>query len=360
MVLIGNRGILFSIFDKQRGPVPIFFENITKEEASHIAQRSQMTLLMMSSAEVETAEAILQFSEIKRISFILLFQIPTLDGSKLIASLFYLVPQAQQVFLYNKVSILKLKAEELASKIQQQYKYSEKQVLPLAIANLLKEWRIATGKEEDTVHSEERKVALSEKKAKGSVSFFLSQVKKNEDRALGAIFREKTILVTGDPGLVDLLVHSMDMLVPIISLRKIGYTETFVDPSYADIIGISTDLVKRYPNEVIILIKKKQVKNGETCQFSKQLIKNLRKNPDTIDEVLRSSTKKLLEVVGLLVDAFTYSEDERNQKIDEIKKNNNTGLVELAAEIGGQRNPLIREILMNKVSAKFIDWMEEL
>ena len=166
--------------------------------------------------------------------------------------------------------------------------------------------------------------------------------------------------MTGDPGLVDLLVHSMDMLVPIISLRKIGYTETFVDPSYADIIGISTDLVKSYPNEVIINLRKKQVKNGETCQFSKQLIKNLRKNPYTIDEVLRSSIKKLLEVVGLLVGAFSYPEDERNLKIDEIKKKNNAGLVELAAEIGGQRNPLIREILMNKVSAKFIDWMEEL
>lgn len=90
-----------------------------------------MTLSMMSSAELETAEAILQFSVIKRISFILLFQIPTLDGSKLIASLCYLVPQVQQVFLYNKASLLKLKAEELASKIQQQYRYSEKQPFEL-------------------------------------------------------------------------------------------------------------------------------------------------------------------------------------------------------------------------------------
>lgn len=358
--MTSSRGILFSIFDNQKGPIPIFTNEITKEEASYIGLRSQLTLSMMDSTDLKTVEAILQFSEIKKISFILLFQIPTLDGSKLIASLFYLVPQAQQVFLYNKASLLKLKAEELASQIQQHYRYSEKQAFPLALANLLKGWRIAAEKEDDSVQIEDRKVALSEKKTKGSISFFLSQVKKNEDRALGAIYRGKTIFVTGDPGLVDLLVHSMDMLVPIISSRKIGYTATFIDPSYADIIGISTDLVKSYPNEVIINLRKKQVKNGETCQFSKQLIKNLRKNPDNVDEVLRSSIKKLLEVVGLLVGAFSYPEDERNLKIDEIKKRNNTGLVELAAEIGGQRNPLIREILMNKVSAKFIDWMEEL
>ncbi|MFX0087024.1 MAG: hypothetical protein ACFFAU_15305 [Candidatus Hodarchaeota archaeon] len=358
--MITDRGILFSVFDRQKGPIPIFAEEISKEEAKFIGLRSQMTLSMMDSTKIETAEAILPFSGINKLGFILLFQIPTVEGSKRVASLIYLVPQDQQVFLYNKVSFLKFTAEEIATQIKQIYRYSEEHEFPKQLASSLREWRVTEKDTTAEIQILERKVTLSEKKDTGSVSFFLSQVKKNEDRALGAIYRGKTVFVTGDAVLVDLMVHSMDLLVPILNLRKIGYTKSIIDPSYADIIGISKDLVKNYPNEVLIDLEKKQVKNGETCHFSKELIKLLRKKPENTDEILSYTTKKLLEVVGLLVDAFSYPEDERNQKIDEIKKKYDTNLVELSAEIGGQRNPLIREMLLNKVSNRFVDWMTEL
>jgi hypothetical protein len=358
--LISDRGIIFSVFDKQKGPIPIFTEEVSKEEATHIGLRSQMTLSIMDSTDLETTEAILPFSGINKLGFILLFQIPTVEGTKRVASLIYLVPQDQQVFLYNKVSFLKFKAEELATQIKLVYRYSEDYEFPKQLADSLREWKVTEKEATAEIQIVERKITLSEKKDTGSVSFFLSQVKKNEDRALGAIYRRKPVFITGDAVLVDLLVHSMDLLVPILSLRKIGYIDSVVDPSYADIIGISKDLVKNYPNEVLIDVEKKQVKNGETCQFSKNLIKLLRKKPDNTDEILSSTTKELLEVVGLLVDAFSYPEAERNQKIEKIKKKYNTNLVELAAEIGGQRNPLIREMLLNKVSNRFVEWMAEL
>jgi hypothetical protein len=358
--LIDNRGILFSIFDKQKGPIPVFFEELTKEEASHIALRSQMTLSMMSSAELETAEAILPFSGINKLGFILLFQITTLEGTKCVASLFYIVPEDQQVFLYNKVSFLKFKAEEIATQIKMNYRYSENQELSKQLVSVLRDWRVTEKESTAEIQIVERKVTLSEKKDAGSVSFFLSQVLKNADRVLGAIYRNKPVFVTGDQVLVDLLVHSMDLLVPILNLRKIGYTESIVDPSYADIIGISKTLVKNYPKEVLIEIEKKRVKNGETCDYSKNLVKILRKNPENTTEILNAFTKELLEVVGLLVDAFSYTEEELNQKIDEIKKKYDMALVELAAEIGAQRNPLIREILIDRVQDKFMDWMDEL
>lgn len=358
--MISNRGILFSIFDKQKGPVPIFFEELTKEEASHITLRSQMTLSMMSSSELETAEAILPFPKIEKLGFILLFQIPTMEGSKCVASLIYILPQDQQVFLYNKVSFLKFKAEEIATQIKMNYRYSENQELPKQLVSVLKDWRVTERDSTAEIQIIERKITISEKKDAGSVSFFLSQVQKNADRVLGAIYRNKPVFITGDEVLVDLLVHSMDLLVPILRLRKIGYTESIVDPNYADVIGISKNLVKNYPKEVLIEIEKKRVKNGETCDFSKNLIKKLRKNPENSNEILDTSTKEILAVVGLLVDAFSYTEEERNQKIDEIKKNYESALVELSAEIGAQRNPLIRELLIDRVSNKFMDWMDEL
>ena len=71
--LISDRGILFSVFDKQKGPVPVFTEEVSREEAAHIGLRSQMTLSMMDSTDLETAEAILPFSGINKLGFILLF-----------------------------------------------------------------------------------------------------------------------------------------------------------------------------------------------------------------------------------------------------------------------------------------------
>ncbi len=359
-----DRGVLFTVFDQKQGlSIPIFYSGaINQEEANHIARRSQMTLTMMSSAELETAEAILPFSGLEKLGFILLFQIrQTNPDGVCVGSLFYLVPQNQQVFLYNKVPFLKYKAEDLANKIKQKYVYSGKISFPKDLAQVLSGWQVTEKEATAEIQIIEKRVILSEKKEGGSVEFFLSQVRKNEDRILGAIFRGQTVFVTGQSDiLVDLMVHSLDMLVPHINLRKVSYTKDIIDPAYADIIGISRDLVKIYPNEVLINIDKKQIKNGQPCTYSKNLIKRLRKNPANIDSIVRESTEKLLRVAGMLVEVFSYSEEEKESKLNEIQRNFERDLIEVAAEIGAQRNPLIREVLLKQVSARFLDWMEGL
>jgi len=360
-----DRGILFSVFDKQKGlSVPIFFSGeINQEEASHVARRSQMTLIMMSTTDLESAEAILPFSRLNKLGFILLFQIRQANVTEptCIASLSYIVPLDQQVFLYNKVPFLKFKAEELANKIKQNYVYTGALKFPKELGNALTDWRVTEREATAEIQIINKRVIYSEKKEGGSIEFFLSQVRKNEDRVLGALFRSKPVFVTGGSDiLIDLMVHSLDMLVPHMNLRKVSFIREMIDPAYADIIGISKDLVKNYPNEVLINMDKKQIKNGEPCAYSKKLIKELRKNLDNTTPIVKESTEKLLKVAGMLVEAFSYSETEKESKINEIQKAYESSLVEVAAEIGAQRNPLIRELLLQRVSARFLDWMEDL
>ena len=360
-----DRGILFSVFDQKEGlSVPVYYSGgLTEEEASHIAHRSQMTLSMMSTAEVETAEAILPFSGLNKLGFILLFQIRQSDPveQKCVASLFYLVPQDQQVFLYNKVPFLKFKAEELANQIKLNYVYTGALKFPIELAKALEGWRVTEREATTEIQIIERRVILSEKKEGSSVDFFLSQVRKNEDRVVGALFRSRPVFVTGESDiLIDLMVHSLDMLVPYVNLRKVSYTKEIIDPAYADIIGVSKDLVKNYPSEVLINIEKKRVQNGEPCVYSKKLIKEMRKNPSKTAEIVKESTNKILKVAGMLVEAFSYSEAEKESKINEIQKTYDSSLIEVAAEIGAQRNPLIRKLLLQRVSARFLDWMGDL
>lgn len=358
-----ERSVLFTVFDQKQGlSIPIFYSALDRDEADHIARRSQMTLTMMSSADLETAEAILPFSGLNKIGFILLFQIrQTNPDGVCVASLFYIVPQEQQVFLYNKVPFLKFKAEDLANKIKQQFVYTGEVSFPKDLAAVLSDWQVTEKEATAEIQIIEKRVILSEKKEGGSVEFFLSQVRKNEDRVLGALFRGRPVFVTGESDiLIDLMVHSLDMIVPHVNLRKVSYTKEIIDPAYADIIGISKDLVRNYPKEVLVDMDKRQIKNGEPCTYSKKLIKQLRKNPHNTDRIVRESTEKLLRVAGLLVEAFSYSEEEKDIKLNEIQSTYERNLIEVAAEIGAQRNPLIREVLLQQVSARFLDWMEGL
>lgn len=359
-----DRDVLFSVFDEKRGAFPIFFEGtLAKDDALKIAMRSQMTLSMMSSADLETAEAILPFSSLNRIGFILLFQIQQSDPAvpRCVASLSYLVPQEQQVFLYNKVPFLKFKAEEIAGHIKQNFVFTGTQAFPSDLAKRISDWRVTEQEATAEIQIIERRVTLSEKKEGGSIEFFLSQIKKNEDRALGALYRGNPIFVTASSNvIVDLIVHSLDLFVPHASLRKVGYTTTMVDPSYADIIGISKKLVKNYPNHVLIDSDKRQVKHGESCPYSKIVIKQLRKNPDRVNEIIKESTNKLLKVASLLIDVFSQPEDQREDKLTAIQNEYNSSLVGVAAEIAAQRNPLISEILLQQVSNRFLDWMGDL
>jgi len=173
-----ERDVLFSIFDTKKGAIPIYFSGaINHQEAKTVAFRSQMTLSMMSSTELETAEAILPFTSINKIGFILLFNIQKSDPAepRCVASLSYLVPQEHQVFLYNKFAFLKYKAEELANLIQQNFVYTENNLnFPGILKNEITNWQVSEKEATAEIEIIERKVTLSEKKEGGSIEFFLS------------------------------------------------------------------------------------------------------------------------------------------------------------------------------------------
>ena len=242
-----TRDVLFCVFTSRKRALPVFFTNkLDKELATHIALKSQMTLSMMDSTELETAEAILPFSGLteKRIGFIYLFQIPQNDpiSPNCVAALIYLVAQANQAFLYSKVPFLKFKAEEMASIIKQSFVWEDNSVFPVELQNILSDWYVSE-KGSTEIQIIEKKVTLSERTDGGSVDFFLKQIKKNPDKALGALYRGDPVLVTGESNvMIDMIVHSLDLFVPDIVFRKVGYTEDVIDPQQADIIGIDKKL----------------------------------------------------------------------------------------------------------------------
>jgi len=346
-----RRDILFSVFTKKRGAFPVFHtkDAFTDSDALKIAVKSQMTLSMMNKAELENAEAILPFTSLAEsmIGFIYLFQIKQNDPTDptCVAALTYLIPQKHQAFLYSKVPFLKFTAEDLAAKIKQQYFHGITE-FPKVLQENIENWHITEKDSKTEIQIIEKKVTLSEKTDGGSIDFFFTQVKKDEDRALGALYRGNPVLVTGESTvMIDLVVHSLDLLVPQMIFRKISYTADLIDPKQADIIGIDKNLIKRYPKETMIDTKKKQVKNGKSCNYSKQIIKQVK-------------NEKILTVSNLLIDVFSYPEDKRGELIEKIQKKVDQSLIELAVEFAAKSNPLIKELLFQEVSNRFVDWMD--
>ncbi|MHA1978019.1 MAG: hypothetical protein ACW98I_14020 [Candidatus Hodarchaeales archaeon] len=361
-----DRDVLFCVFTTQKLAVPIFYtkHNLSDSEVTQVALKSTMPLSMMTSSELENTEAILPFLGLakKRIGFIYLFQINQKDPvtPHCVAALIYLVPHEQQAFLYSKVPFLKHTAEDIALKIKQQFIYGESTLLSNELQSFVNDW-LVTDKDTTThVQIIEKRVTYSERTEGGNLDFLFSQIKKNDDKLLGALYRGNPVLVTGESQvMIDLIVHSIDLFIPQTILRKVSYTEDIIDPKQADIIGISKKLVKRYPQELLIDSNKKQVKNGQTCNYSKEVLKQIRKEPARADTILTQAYTQILEVANLLIDVFTYPEEKRQQLIVDVRNKHDESLIEVAVDLAAKRNPLIRELLFQQVSSRFMDWIDD-
>ncbi len=362
-----DRDVLFCVFTKLKQALPVFYtkHGLSDSEASQVALKSTMTLSMMTSSELDNTEAILPFPGLTKqpIGFIYLFQINQDDPvtPRCVAALIYLVSHEQQAFLYSKIPFLKHTADDIAAKIKQQFIYEENAIFPKSLQDLLNNWEVSDKDTTTQVQIIEKRVTYSEKTEGGNLDFLFSQIKKNDDRILGAIYRGNPILVTGESQvMIDLIVHSIDLLLPQIILRKVSYTEDLIDPKQADIIGISKNLIKRYPKELLIDSGKKQVKNGQSCNYSKEVLKQIRREPARAETILTRAYTQILEVANLLLDIFTYPEEEREKLITDVRRQHNEALIEVAVDLSAQRNPLIRNLLLEQVSSRFMDWIDGL
>jgi hypothetical protein len=360
-----DRDVLFCVFTTQKQALPIFYtkHNLSDSEASQVALKSTMPLSMMTSSELDNTEAILPFSGLakKQIGFIYLFQIKQQDPANphCVAALIYLVSHEQQAFLYSKVPFLKHTADDISLKIKQQYTFEKGSIFPKELQQTLNAWEVTDTDTTTQVQIIEKRVTYSERTEGGNIDFLFSQIKKNEDKILGAIYRGNPVLVTGESQvMIDLIVHSVDLLLPQVILRKISYTEDVLDPKQADIIGLAKNLVKRYPQELLIDSHKKQVKNGQTCNYSKEILKQVKKEPNRAENILTLAYTQILEVANLLIDVFTYPEEEREKMIVDVRDKHDEALIEVAVDLSAKRNPLIRELLFQQVSSRFMDWID--
>ncbi|MFX1510989.1 MAG: hypothetical protein ACFFCQ_00160 [Promethearchaeota archaeon] len=357
--------VCFSVFDHASGPRPIFHPGIDHKMALKIALKSQMTLSMMSEKTIETSDAVLPFPEEQKIAYVFLFTIKGEFGKekRSVASLSFIVDQNQQMNFYKQVTLLRYQAEQIADMIRHVYQYSPKKAsLPKNLEKSIEDWGsdLASVEMEITEEIRKKKITIRRAEQRGSISFLRTTIRKNADRLIRAVIAGNPIILIGDEPLIDLMQSTLEIFAPHRVLRKIAYTEEFVHPSEADLLGMSVQLSNHYSDEIIVDLRKGKINRGTNCKFSKKLLDQIKDlDQEKAERVVNSRVNFLISKVNALVD-LAGGEAVNDEAISAFRKSVDKDALDLIMSIAAQTNPMIAELLRDRVQARYSDWMTEL
>lgn len=362
--------IIFAVNDPRRGPNAIFYETDSNEKDPSlplkVAIKSQLTLsLMDKDAVINQSDAVLPFADIKKISFSFLFTIRDEQGSNITASISYLVPQSENISLYRKIPALKEKMQGIA-KAFQNFTYSAGNALPkqfieplTSLLNFEKQVKQPTATPSIEITSE---------RASGTPDYLIKKIKKNLEFVFFDLLVEKPIIVCGKSKIaVEYAMASLDFLTPHRELKKIIFSESYVDlkklPESIDILGVSSKFEKQYTKEYSVIDVDKFEIHGNlkgNKSFFKDFI-NEEKSQDyqTISQDLRIFINDLLNSTHIITELFATFESPTREAIDEITSNFKTDEKQAIIEIASVHNPLIADKIRKNVADKVTGWLDD-
>lgn len=361
--------VIFAVNDPRRGPTSLYYESTSDVKDPSlplkVAIKSQLTLSLMDrDAVVNQSDAVLPFADIQKISFSFLFTMNSETG-QITGSISYLVPQTENINLYRKIPSLKAKMAEM-SKVFQQWIYKSDSVLPKEFAAKLNE--ILAFDSTEAIPATKAQVEITTQRASGTPDYLLKKIKKNLEFVLFNLLVEKTIIVTGKSKIaVEYAMASLDFLTPHRDLKKIIFSEEFLDPKSlndkVDVIGVSSNFEKQYSKDFVVIdVDKFEIKGdlkGNKNYFKDFInkIKNLDSN--TIQQDLRIFVSNLLESTHQITDLFASNESVDKKDIENLTKKLKPDEREALIEISATYNPLIANRIRTNVAAKLTGWLDD-
>jgi hypothetical protein len=220
----------------------------------------------------------------------------------------------------------------------------------------------------DTTTQVKTKFEITSERASGTPDYLLKKIKKNLEFVLFDLFVEKIIIVTGKSKIaVEYAIASLDFLTPHRELKKIIFSEEYVDPTSlpekVDIIGVSSNFDKNYLKEFVVIdVDKFEVKGnlkGNKSYFKDfiQKIKNL--DSVTIQQDLQIFVSNLLETTHAITDFFASHENYDKNAIKDLTANMKTDEKEAVIEVSASYNPLIAEKIRTNLASKVSGWLDD-
>lgn len=361
--------VIFAVNDPRRGPTSLYYETTSDVKDPSlplkVAIKSQLTLSLMDrDATVSSADAVLPFPDIQKISFSFLFTMNS-DSGQITGSISYLLPQTENINLYRKIPSLKEKMQEI-SKVFLSWVYKSDSTLPKEYMPYLD--GILHFDQESVTKVTPAKVEITSQRASGTPDYLLKKVKKNLEFVLFNLLVERPVIVSGKSRIaVEYAMASLDFLTPHRELNKIIFSESYVDPKAltdkVDVIGVSSDFEKQYLKEYVVVdVDKFDIKGdlkGNKNYFKDFInkIKNL--DSSTIQQDLRIFVNNLLESTHQITNLFATNENVSKNQINEITKKLKPDEREALIEISATYNPLIASKIRADLGSKVTGWLDD-
>lgn len=153
-----------------------------------------------------------------------------------------------------------------------------------------------------------------------------SMIKKDLENIFEALLMGDLIVITGDTpevttnGLVDKVFETLTLLAPHRSLRC-SKSDIFVHPKDADVVYVPKHLLKYYSWATIVDLDQKKVTSGSSSDFSRNLVKKLRKITDPKELVKEvTTTSSVLLKVGRDINTLKIEGRPPDLYLNEVKK----------------------------------------
>ena len=361
-----DTSIIFAVNDPFKGPTTLLFESTSAEKdpslALKVPVKAQLTLsLMDKDANIKVADAVLPFPDLGLASFSFLFTMQS-DKGHVTASISYLVPQSENMSLYKKIPELKEKLNYLLTQMQN-WQYKSGSNLPKSLYETIT--GILLYETDQSYNAGDLSSLITSEKSTGAPDYQIKKITKYLEHLFFELYVGRPVIVVGKSRInVEYAMATLDFFTPNKNLRKIIFSEQFIDPApyigKIDVFGISSVHEKKYKDYLIVDCDKFEIKNAKG---KKEYFKRF------MDDIIRiPASSAIQDIVKFIVHL-----DERVHEIEKLAQQNssedsikeylkslNYDEASALTEIASISNLPVSNPIRLHLSRKLASWIEEL
>ena len=326
--------VIFSVFDRKKGPVILYSSLDSPDSAKKIAVRSFIAIgAMEEQSDLSGKHAVVPLPALNKIAFYYMFKVDRREKSDeppLWATIGYMNESSESIDFYRTLPIIQENIQKIVELIQKNFSYSDHDnklstVIIESISSLqtLQEASVKPSPvpiPEPTELAEEVAVPVSYEDFKiGDLSFLFEYFPEDLDKVIYALLLEEPVLIIGDiRDIVQKVVASLEFLVPHRLLTK-KYLTSYIEPKGNDVLICSShvNFLKKYKNFVNVSVDKRKIDSKiKGVPSINNLINTLQIAPkDTQKTVINTYVDKLLGKAAKLMELC--EQDQIN--LDEIR-----------------------------------------
>ena len=312
--------VIFSVFDRKKGPVILYSSLDSPDSAKKIAVRSFIAIgAMEEQSDLSGKHAVVPLPALNKIAFYYMFKVDRREKSDeppLWATIGYMNESSESIDFYRTLPVIQENIQRIVELIQKHFSYSDRdntlnKVIIESISSLqtLQEESIQPEPipEPAAVPQEVTTQEITYEDFKlGDLSFLFEYFPEDLDKVIYALLLEEPILIIGDiRDIVTKVVASLEFLVPHRLLTK-KYLTSYIEPKSNDIMICSShvNFLKRYKNYVNVNVDKRKIDSKiKGVPSINNLINTLQIAPkDTQKTVINTYVDKLLAKAAKLME----------------------------------------------------------